>query len=289
LSLDNAIQNVGEYYAAHYLAEQFAKDIADQVKAWKAQGFQSVPRRLQALSDLYLRAKTQALEYPDPEIRARAEDTDLRSWHSQLLAALGYASEPLLLELESEKQVLPASLRLSRHSRPWIAVLEAPFCLSDGDQVEEPLEINVGCGEPANRTEGLAEPGNGAVRASPHPTLPDASWEKASALLFKQEDRSRWALLRAGSRVYLFDAHTYAQGRYLYVNLDDAFARNRRAGGPAARRVPRGDRRAAPARGHGLRLPHPILPLRGGPRPRAGHPAHQRRRLPARLQPGGLT
>jgi hypothetical protein len=38
LSLDNAIQNVGAYYAAHYLAEQFAKDIADQVKAWKAQG-----------------------------------------------------------------------------------------------------------------------------------------------------------------------------------------------------------------------------------------------------------
>jgi len=97
LSLDNAIQNVGEYYAAHYLAEQFAKDIADQVKAWKAQGSQSVPRRLQALSDLYFRAKTQALEYPDPEIRARAEDTDLRSWHSPLLAALGYASEPLLL------------------------------------------------------------------------------------------------------------------------------------------------------------------------------------------------
>jgi len=66
LSLDNAIQNVGEYYAAHYLAEQFAKDIADQVKAWKAHGSQSVPRRLQALSDLYFRAKMQALEYPDP-------------------------------------------------------------------------------------------------------------------------------------------------------------------------------------------------------------------------------
>ena len=45
MALDNAIQNVGEYYAAHYLAEQFAKDISDQVKAWKAQGSQSAPRR----------------------------------------------------------------------------------------------------------------------------------------------------------------------------------------------------------------------------------------------------
>jgi hypothetical protein len=143
MSIDNAIQNVGEYYAAHYLAERFAKDIADQVKAWKARGSQSVPRRLQALSDLYFRAKSQALEYPDPDVRSRARDTDLRGWHTQLLAALGYVPEPLLLELESEKQVLPAVLRLNRHSRPWLAVLEAAFCLSDGEQAEEPLELTV--------------------------------------------------------------------------------------------------------------------------------------------------
>lgn len=60
MSLDTAIQNVGEYYAAHYLAEQFAKDIADQVKVWKAQGSQSVPPRLQALSDLLPRQDTSA-------------------------------------------------------------------------------------------------------------------------------------------------------------------------------------------------------------------------------------
>ena len=143
MALDNAIQNVGEYYAAHYLAGQFAKDIAEQVKAWKAQGTQSVPRRLQALSDLYFRAKSQALEYPDPDVRARAQDADLRGWHPRLLAALGYASEPLQLELESEKLVLPAVLRLNRHSRPWLAVLEAPFCLSDGEQAEESLELGV--------------------------------------------------------------------------------------------------------------------------------------------------
>lgn len=85
--MDNAIQNVGEDYAAHYLAEQFAKDIADQAKTWKAQGSQSIPRRLQALSDLYFRAQTQALEYPEPDLRVRAPDADLSGWHSQLLAA----------------------------------------------------------------------------------------------------------------------------------------------------------------------------------------------------------
>ena len=209
MSLDNAIQNVGEYYAAHYLAEQFAKDIADQVKAWKAQGSQATPRRLQALSDLYFRAKSQALDYTDPEGRTRSQDPDLRGWHAQLLAALGYVPEPGLLELESEKQVLPSLLRLNRLSRPWLVILEAPFCLSDGEQAEEPLELGVSPAE---------------AHAGGWPTM-DADWEKAVATLFKQENRPRWALLLAGSRIYLFDAHTLAQGRYLYVNLDDAFAR----------------------------------------------------------------
>lgn len=53
VTIDSAIQNVGEYYAAHYLAEQFPKDIADQLKTWKGQSqpSQSPPRRLQALGD----------------------------------------------------------------------------------------------------------------------------------------------------------------------------------------------------------------------------------------------
>jgi hypothetical protein len=63
------------------------------------------------------------------------------------------------------------------------------------------------------------------LHGAPKSTIVEENYEKAVSLLFKQEDRPRWALLLAGSRVYLFDAHTYAQGRYLYVNLDDAFAR----------------------------------------------------------------
>ena len=34
MPLDTAINNIGEYYAAHYLEAQFAKDIADPLKAW---------------------------------------------------------------------------------------------------------------------------------------------------------------------------------------------------------------------------------------------------------------
>ena len=55
------------------------------------------------------------------------------------------------------------------------------------------------------------------------------SWEKAVSSLFQQEDRPRWLILLAGSRIYLFDSHTLAQGRYLYINLDDAFGRKQTA------------------------------------------------------------
>jgi len=209
MSLDTAIQNVGEYYAAHYLAEQFAKDIADQVKAWKELGSQSVPRRLQSLSDEYFRAKTQALDFPDPLLRAKAASDELAAWHSRVLEALGYTAEPLNLELDTEQRVLPALLRLHRNNQPWLLIAETPFCLSGGEQDEEPLELPVQ---------------SGSVPISEWPVL-DATWEKAIATLFKQEDRPRWMLLLSGSRVYLLDAHTYAQGRYLYINLDDAYAR----------------------------------------------------------------
>jgi hypothetical protein len=102
MSLDRAIQNVGEYDSAHDLAEQFPKDIAEQVKAWKEQGSQSVPSRLKSLADSHFRAKAQALELPDPQRRVKGAGEALAGWHGQLLEALGYTLEPSLLELDGD-------------------------------------------------------------------------------------------------------------------------------------------------------------------------------------------
>ncbi|PXX95929.1 hypothetical protein [Halomonas sp. LBP4] len=211
MALDTAIKNVGDYYAAHYLADKngFAKDIRDLAKAWKEQGSQSAPRRLAALGDSYFKAKTAALDFPEPELRSRAGVKELDAWHPALLDALGYRPEPFALELATEKKQLPALLRLNRHNRPWLVTLQAPFCLSGGDSDEEPLEQEVQA--PGRLVEEL-------------PTLQE-SWEKAIANLFKQEDAPRWVMLLAGARVYLFDAQTYAQGRYLWIDLEEAYGR----------------------------------------------------------------
>jgi len=211
MSIDLAVNNVGEYFSAHYLADSngFAKDIRDKTARWKEQGSQSPPRQLQNLGDLFFRAKARALDYPEPELRSMADEPDIRSWHPQLLQALGYQPDPFNLELPGEKQQLPVLLRLHRHGQPWLVVAQAPFCVTNGDQVEEPLEE-------------MVEPASDTVEGMPACI---ESWEKAIALAFRQEDRPRWFMLLAGCHVYLFDAHSYSQGRYLYIDLDEAFAR----------------------------------------------------------------
>jgi hypothetical protein len=210
MSIESAIHNVGEYYSAQYLADSkgFAKDIRDKNAHWKEQGSQSVPRRLQSLAEEYFRAKARALDYPDPALRMQASEASIDHWHPALLHALGYTPEPFDLELPSEKKQLPVLLRLHRHGQPWLVIAQAPFTVTSGDWIEEPLEEDV---LPSAETiEDL-------------PTLID-TWEQAIAVLLKQEDAPRWLMLLAGSRVYLFDAHSYAQGRYLYIDLDDAFS-----------------------------------------------------------------
>lgn len=209
MSLDTAIKNVGDYYAAHYLADKngFRKDIAEKIAGWKEQGSQSAPRKLAALADAYFKAKSEALNYDEPLLRVRADNDSINRWHPLLLEALGYQPEPFNLVLESEQKQLPVLHRLNRHNQPWLVIVEAPFCLTGGEYDEEPLEQEVIA--KAQHVDGL-------------PTL-QSSWEKAIALVLNQEDAPRWVMLLAGGRVYLFDAHTFAQGRYLWVDLDEAF------------------------------------------------------------------
>jgi hypothetical protein len=57
----------------------------------------------------------------------------------------------------------------------------------------------------------------------------DASWGEAVGRLLREEDSPRWVLLLSGSLVHLFDRSTFAQGRWLRFDLDDAFGRKEAA------------------------------------------------------------
>lgn len=219
MPLDTAISNVGEYYSAHYLDTTFTKDIKALKEKWREAGSQSAPRRLQALSDLYFRAKTQALEEPDPLRRwgNRSDFKELAAWHSHLLGTLGYSpGQPIDLPVEGGKTFVPALARINRFNKPWLVICETVFCwpessLKDGMPSEDPLETAPAAGQ-------LVDPEH-------RDSLCEGDWTRLIGRLFTEEDAPRWVFLLAGSLAALLDRNTFTQGRYLALDLDDAFGR----------------------------------------------------------------
>jgi len=213
MPLDTCIANIGEYYSSHYLDSTFARDVKEQVARWREQGSAAPPRRLQSLSSHYFRAKTQALDEDAPAARSGAE---LTGWHAHLLEALGYTGlDAVPVGVEGNKAHIPVLGRINRYNKPWLVVTEAPFCLpdsslKDGMPSEDPLEMGAKDRAPAEDETRALCAGN---------------WSRLIGRLILSEDAPRWVLLLAGSQVVLIDTRTFAQGRYLAFDLDDAFGR----------------------------------------------------------------
>ncbi len=217
MPLDTCIANIGEYYSSHYLDSTFSSDIKQLADLWREQGTQSTPRRLQQLSQLYFRAKTQALEEDRPEARFQ-NNGDIDVWHPQLLEALGYTDrEPVDVPIDADTYFVPSVSRINRYNRPWLLICETVFCLpdsslKDGMPSEDPLSMAPLAAQLDDQTHKLCE----------------GDWSRAVGKVFTEEDAPRWILFLAGSLVLLLDKHTWAQGRYLAFDFDDAFGRNER-------------------------------------------------------------
>jgi hypothetical protein len=212
------IQNIGEYYSSHYLESTFAGDIRQLAAKWRQLGSQAPPRRLQGLAQRYFRAKAQALDEDRPDRRWQAGE-DLAGWHAHLLEALGYTTcRAMDLPVEGDSAAVPILGRLSRYNTPWLVICETVFCLPDaslkeGAPSEDPLEM-------APLPQQLSEARN---------TLCAGDWSHAIGRVFTEEDAPRWVLFLAGSQILLLDKHTYAQGRYLAFDLDEAYGRDERS------------------------------------------------------------
>lgn len=218
MPLDTSILNVGEYFSSHYLDSTFAKDVKALTDGWKEAGSQAAPRRLQALSTAYFRAKTLALDEERAERRALAGD-EIAAWHALLLQALGYSDlQSFDFPVEANKKFVPALGRVSRYNQPWLVICETHFALPDGSLKEGMPSEDPFSFAPEKRQ--LANPAEHA--------LCEGDWSRCLGRVFTEEDAPRWMLLLAGSQVLLLDRNTYAQGRYLAFDLDDAFGRKER-------------------------------------------------------------
>ena len=92
MSTPRCIQNVGEYYSAHYLDTTLQNNLAAIRRQWNERGSRSPANRFQALAVPSFRAKTDALELRSPADRwkPRSQYPDLDGWHAAILHALGY-------------------------------------------------------------------------------------------------------------------------------------------------------------------------------------------------------
>jgi hypothetical protein len=215
MPLDTCINNVGEYFSSHYLDSTFAKDVKELVSKWNEQGSQSVPKRVAALSQHYFKAKTQALDEELPENRHTCGD-EINSWHSQLLHALGYQDlQPFEHSVEGGDTFVPAMHRVNRYNRPWLVIGETHFLLPDSSLKEGyPSE------DPLSQT-----PSPQNTKHQTQNTLCQGDWTRCIGRLFTDEDGPRWVLFLAGSQILLLDRNTFAQGRYLAFDIDDALGR----------------------------------------------------------------
>lgn len=213
MPLDTCITNVGEYYSSHYLDSTFAKDLKDLLAKWKDEGSQAVPRKTQSLAQRYFSAKAAALDFDQPEDRWQTED--IAGWHAHLLQALGYTDYSTLdLPVSGNKFYVPLMGRINRYNKLWLVICETCFCLpysslKDGMPTEDPLDTFPLSGQLQDQENILIE----------------GDWNRAIGKIFTEEEAPRWVMFLAGSQILLLDKHTYAQGRYLAFDLDDAFGR----------------------------------------------------------------
>ncbi len=214
MPLDTAIHNIGEYYSAHYLDSVFMRDIKPLVERWRAGGADAVPRRIQRLDMLYFRIKAQAL---DERINAKRSQSDVpgTGWHAHLLEALGYTDRHGQdIPVDGGRFHVPALASITRSDEPWLVICEAPFWLPDASLPDTVSQDDLLAMSP--RPDQLNDPLHRICRGN---------WESAAGAVLTADGSPRWMMLLGGSRILLFDRHTFGQGRYLMIDLDDAFGR----------------------------------------------------------------
>ena len=227
----DSFTNRGEYFSAHYFAEQLGTDLKKGLFATWAlrEGDENDPRRtprelLRTLRAPYLAEDMRS--YFAKHAQADAEDEArlntynnpewtkrLAEWHQMVLRALGYDTSPaeLTVHRAGRDHILPVAY----HGHGVIAL---------------------DCGWSADNDSALNADGAGRLLQPFHVSAGE-SYETGAALaswLFQSElgeasgPHPRFILLLCGGVLVLADRHAWNEGRYLAVNLDTALERNDR-------------------------------------------------------------
>ncbi|MFD1939309.1 class I SAM-dependent DNA methyltransferase [Nonomuraea mangrovi] len=228
----DSFTNRGEYFSAHYFAEQLGADLKKGLFAtWalresdKNYPHKTPREQLRTLRIPYLTEKlrsyfaeageadaedeTRAATYNNPEWSKR-----LAEWHQTVLQALGYDTTPT--ELIVHRAGRDHTLTVAYHGHGIIAL---------------------DCGWSADNDAALDADGAGRLLSPLHVSTSESytSGQALTSWLFQSElgeeggPHPRFILLLCGGVILLADRHAWNEGRYLAVNLDGALERNDRS------------------------------------------------------------
>ncbi|MFC0602832.1 hypothetical protein ACFFHI_31260 [Streptomyces palmae] len=227
----DSFSNRGEYFAAHYFAEQLGTDLKKGLfTSWAVrEGDDNDPRRtprelVRSLRGAYLSEEMRgyfaeaAVRDAGDEFRPNTHNNSewrkrLTEWHGTVLRALGFEATPT--EITVHRAGRDHSLTAAYHGHGIVAL---------------------DCGWAADNDAALDAAGPGRLL---HPLRVSASeaYETGPALaswLFQSElgeaggPRPRFVLLLCGGVLVLADRQSWNEGRYLAANLDAALERNDR-------------------------------------------------------------
>ncbi|MEV0367353.1 hypothetical protein [Nocardia fusca] len=229
----DSFTNRGEYFSAHYFAEQLGADLKKQVfTTWAIQeGDERDPRKtprelLRALRAEYLgeerRGYFAAAVHADSDSDSRINThgnpewaKKLAEWHQLILRALGYGDGDTTTELTAHRAGRDHRIPVAYHNGGivaldcgWSADTDAALDTGGAGRLLTPFSIG---------TSETYETG---------PAL--ASWLFQSELDGAGGPRPRFILLLCGGVLVLADRRTWNEGRYLAVSLDTALERNDR-------------------------------------------------------------
>ncbi|MCG6495698.1 hypothetical protein [Kitasatospora sp. A2-31] len=217
----DSFANRGEYLSAHYFSEELentlkkkAADDEGLFALWTnretdQQDPQATPR------ELILRLHTEYAGRIRPALAAQDDQAEewgerLTSWHTDLLAALGYAKSDTVLPLHNAGHAYEVPVAwhgdgiIALHCG-WTDNLDDAFDADGAGRLLEPLKTH----------EGLISAG-----------------EKLAGWLFQSElgdpggEAPRFVLLLCGGVIVLADRTTWSEGRYIAANVDAALLRN---------------------------------------------------------------
>ncbi|MDY0812396.1 hypothetical protein [Kitasatospora purpeofusca] len=238
-TVHDSFGNRGEYFAAHYFAEQLPADLKKHLfDAWTLREGDEHDRRTTARE----RVRTLRASYFSDELRpyfaeaerADAEDAYARrtygniewtkrvsEWHQEVLRALGYDdSGPT--ELTVHRAGKDHAVQVAYHGHGvvaldcgWAAENDAALDAGGPGRLLAPLRVSAA----ESCTDGAAL----------------ASWLFAGKIGGPEGSPPRFVLLLIGGVLVLADRNSWGEGRYLAVNLDAALERNdRKQGGELA-------------------------------------------------------